>query len=263
MDFGIRGRRALLAGASAGMGKHCAIALAQEGADLYISARTESRLLSTAEEIARTTGARVTPVVADHSTAAGREILLAACPAPEIMVITSSPPRITEDFLAIESVEWTRAIDTGFLGPLELMREVVGGMKERNFGRIVNIATIGVKSGLDQRVLSGAPKAALVNYAASIARPLSRFNIAINTILPGMFETPGMEKMFNDLAEKNGTTYASEYDNWRLGTQGNATGRFGDPEDVGALCTFLCSRYASYIIGQSIVIDGGKVRTVF
>jgi 3-oxoacyl-[acyl-carrier protein] reductase len=238
------------------------LALAREGVELFISARGEERLRATASEIEGSTGARVTAIVADHSTPEGRRALLAACPEPDIVVITSSPPRVTEDFMDIASDEWTTALATGFLGPMELMQAVVGGMKARRFGRIVNIATIGAKTGFDKRVLSASPKAALCNYAASIARPLAPFNVAINTILPGMFETEGVQGMLQKAAEAKGTSYEAEHTKWSTGPD-NPAGRFGDPQDVGALCALLCSQYAGFIVGQSIVVDGGRVRSVF
>lgn len=262
MDLGINGRKAIVAGASTGMGKESAFALAREGVELYISARNEPRLVAVAQEIADTTGTKVTPVVADHSTMEGRNRLLEACPVPDILVITCSPPRFVDSYREIEPGEWMDVLSTTFLGPVELMRATIDGMKNQGFGRIVNIATIGAKTGSDTRVLSGAPRAALCNYAAATARPLAKFNIAINTILPGMFETKGAFKLFGDLAQKNGSSYQEEVDKWFAKT-GIPAARFGDTADVGALCAMLCSQHASYIIGQSIVIDGGLMRSVF
>ncbi|CAN5259140.1 SDR family oxidoreductase [soil metagenome] len=262
MDLGIRGRKAILAGASAGMGMESAIALAREGVEIYISARNEERLTTTADKIAQSTGAKVVPIVADHSTGEGRARLLETCPEPDILVITCSPPRFIQTAQEIEPDEWTSVLETTLVGPIELMRATVEGMAARGFGRVINIATIGAKTGNEMRVLSGAPRAALCNYTAAISRRLSRSNVSVNNILPGMFHTASMQERFDGLAQKNGTSYEIEIQKW-LDEIGVPAGRFGMPEDVGAFCALLCSQYASYVIGQSIVIDGGQVRSVF
>src|ERR1044072_1093265 len=161
MDLGIRGRKAIVNGGSAGMGKAAALALAREGVDLVISAREPTRLRATAEEIGTATGVSVVPVVADHSQAEGRERILAACPAPDILVATCSPPPMTEDYRSIEAAQWQGSLDNGLLSPVHFMTAVIDGMVERSWGRIVNISTVAAKYPLELRILSGAPRAAL------------------------------------------------------------------------------------------------------
>lgn len=262
MELGIRGRKAIVAGGSAGMGKDCALALAREGVDIVLSARGEARLLATADEIALETGRKVMPVVADHGTVEGRSQLLAACPAPDILVITCSPPRFLASYLEPEPDEWMDALSTTLVGPVELMRATVGGMAERGFGRVVNIGTIAAKRPHESRLLSGPPRAALCNYAAAISSGLAKSNVAINNILPGMFYTAAMQDRFEALAGQNGTTFEQEVEKWivQVGIPAN---KLGDTKDVGALCALLCSQYASFIIGQSIVIDGGQLSSTF
>jgi 3-oxoacyl-[acyl-carrier protein] reductase len=262
MDLGIRGKKAIIAGGSAGMGKESAFALAREGVELCISARGEERLFATAQEIARATGVRVTPIVADHGTSDGRALLLAAYPAPDILVITCSPPRFLQSYLDPEPQEWLDALSTTLLGPVELMRATVGGMAARGFGRVVNIGTIAAKRPHESRLLSGPPRAALCNYAAAISGGLAKSNVAINNILPGMFDTAAMQQRFESLSKQNGTTYKEEVDKW-IGQVGIPASRLGDAKDVGALCALLCSQYASFIIGQSIVVDGGQMASTF
>lgn len=262
MDLGIRGRKALLAGASAGMGKASALALARDGVELVISARGEERLMQAADEIAAETGAKVTPVVADHGTREGRRRLLEVCPDPDILVMTFAPPRMVDDFRGITEEEWMSAFSSTFLGPVELIRETVDGMAARGFGRVVNIATAAAKYPLEVRLLSGPARAALCNYSAALAKRFAKENVSINTILPGMFHTATMKDMFSARARDNGTTYEIEtrkhVESW-----GIPAGRFGDAEDVGAFCAMLCSRHASYFVGQSLVIDGGLINGVF
>jgi 3-oxoacyl-[acyl-carrier protein] reductase len=262
MDLGIRGRKALVNGGSAGMGKAAAFALAREGVDLVISARNEPRLIATAQEIAAATGVNVLPVCADHSEVAGRARILAACPAPDILVSTCSPPAMTEDYRAIDDAQWQAGLDTGLLGPVHFIKAVLDGMIERRWGRIVNIATIAAKYPLELRILSGAPRAALINYAGAVALRVARHGVTINNVLPGMFHTAFVAEQFGQRAVAAGTTYEDEVARFAEAYQ-IAARRFGDPQDVGALVAWLCSQFAGYITGQSIVVDGGATRSTF
>jgi 3-oxoacyl-[acyl-carrier protein] reductase len=262
MDLGIRGRRAIVAGGSAGLGQASARALAGEGVDVWLSARGRDRLTATARQIAEQTGVEVVPVVADHSTPEGRAALLRACPEPDILVITCSPPKVTEDFRDIEVDDWHAAVDTTLVGPIELMKATVDGMAARGFGRIVNIATGAAKNPALIRLLSGPTRSALVNYAVALSKPFARHDVAINTLLPGMYHTATIAEQFGAAAEANGTSYEEETQKfvrqWRI-----PAGRFGDPDDFGAFCALLCSRQANFLIGQSLVIDGGLTNSLF
>jgi len=262
MDLGIRGRKAIVNGGSAGMGKAAALALAREGVELVISARGEARVRAAAAEIAAATGVPVIPVVADHASPAGRERILAACPAPDILVGTCTPPPMTEDYRAIDAAQWQASLDTGLLSPVHFMNAVLDGMVARGWGRVVNIATIAAKYPLELRILSGAPRAALINYAGAVALRVIEHGVTINTVLPGMFHTAFTQEQFGARAQAMGSSYEDEVaafaQRFRI-----AAGRFGDTEDVGTLVAWLCSRYAGYITGQSIVIDGGATRSTF
>jgi 3-oxoacyl-[acyl-carrier protein] reductase len=262
MDLGIKGRRAIVNGASAGMGKAAALALAREGAELVVSARGEERLRSAASEIAAATGVKVQAVVADHSTDEGRARILAACPSPDILVATCSPPPMTPDYRTIDTAQWQVSLETGLLSPVRFMDAVLDGMVSRGWGRIVNIASIATKYPLELRILSGAPRAALINYAVAVARRVAPHNVTINTILPGMFHTAYTHDQFTALAQKSGTTHDEEVrrfvDAYQIPAQ-----RFGDPRDVGAMAAWLSSEFAGYITGQSIVMDGGATRSTF
>jgi 3-oxoacyl-[acyl-carrier protein] reductase len=262
MDLGIKRKKALLAGSSAGMGKASALALAREGAEIYMSARSEPRLVAAAEEIANATGVKVVPIVADHGTPEGRETLLKACPEPDILVITCSPPRFLESYRDVEPEDWTSVLSTTLIGPIELMRATVDGMARRGYGRVVNIATVAAKKPSEMRLLSGAPRAALCNYTFAVSKLVAKHNVAINNILPGMFHTDAMKDKFGAQADEKGTSYEVETAKW-VADLGIPAGRFGEPSDVGAFCAMLCSRYASFMIGQSIVLDGGSTATIF
>lgn len=262
MDLGIKGRKAIVNGGSAGMGRSSVLALAREGVDVYVSARGEERLIAACSEIAAETGARVTPVVADHSSEAGRDRILGACPEPDILVHTCSPPPFTGDFKEITESDWYDSLGMTLVGPIQFMQKLLPGMVKRKWGRVVNIGTAGAKFPHERRVLSGAPRAALVNYTVAISKVVARHNVMINNIMPGMFHTPGLEQAFGAMAEANGTTYDEEVEK-TIEEHSIAAGKFGDPDDLGAFVALFCSQYASYLVGQSLAIEGGVTNSTF
>ena len=262
MDLGIRGRKAIVNGGSAGMGRSAALSLAREGVDVFVSARREDRLVQACREIADETGAKVVPICADHSSTEGREKILAACPDPDILVGTCAPPAFTPDYRAITDDQWREAISISLLSPVEFMRRVLDGMVERKWGRIVNIATVAAKYPAEIRVLSGSTRAALANYTVAVSKVVAAHNVVINNLLPGMHHTATVEEQFTARAKANNTTYEEEVNTfareWQI-----ASGRFGDADDVGAFVAMFCSEFANYTTGQSLVIDGGATRSTF
>jgi 3-oxoacyl-[acyl-carrier protein] reductase len=262
MKTGIQGRSALVNGASAGMGRAAAESLAAEGVDLVLSARGAERLEEAAHDLRSRFGIRVTAVAADHSTAEGRQRILEACPSPDILVATCSPPPMTPDHRAITMEQWRDSIETGLMSPVQFIEAVLPGMVQRRWGRIVNIATIAAKYPLELRILSGAPRAALANYTGAVARRVACDNVTLNNVLPGMFHTAAVKDQFTATAARNGTSYDMEVAKFVEAYQIPAR-RFGDPADIGALVTLLCSEHAGYITGQSIVVDGGATRSTF
>lgn len=262
MDLGIKGKVALVAGGSAGMGKASAAALAREGVRLCISARGAERLEATRQELSESSLGPVQSVVADHGTEAGRARLFELCPAPDILVITFSPPPFNEDYRAISQDAWRESFDQMVIGSIELMRHYATDMAERGFGRIVNIGTLAAKYPFPIRMMSGATRAAVGNYSAALSKVLSKKNVTINTLLPGMFETPGGSANFRAKAAANGTTIEEERARFmrRLNIP---AGTFGDPEDLGAICAMFCSTYMGYTVGQSLSVDGGLGGSLF
>jgi 3-oxoacyl-[acyl-carrier protein] reductase len=262
VDLGIAGRKAICAGASAGMGLASARALSREGVEVFISARGEDRLVAAAASVSAETGGKVTPVVADHSTPTGRAALLEACPEPDIMVITCSPPRTTEDFRDISVEDWRGSLATTMVAPIELMRLTVDGMAARGFGRIVNIATVAAKFPSVPRLLSGPARSGLLNYAVAVSKAMAKDNVIINTLLPGMFETETMTQRFRAEAAAKGVGYEEQRDRF-VARFRIPTGRFGEPDELGAWCAMFCSRYAAYVVGQSLVLDGGLINGLY
>lgn len=262
MDLGIRGRKALVNGGSAGLGKGAAKALAAEGVELYISARGADRLEATAEEIRLATGAKVVTIAADHSSEAGRETILATCPEPDILVGTCSPAPFTPDFREVTVEQWQEHLATGLISPIEFIRATVDGMCERGFGRIVNISTGASKFPNEIRTLSGPPRAALSNYTVGVAKAVAKHNVTINNLLPGMHHTAAAEERFGQMAKEQGTSYDQVVDDWIREWRIPAE-KFGNIDDFGSICALLCSAQASYIVGQSLVVDGGATTSTF
>jgi 3-oxoacyl-[acyl-carrier protein] reductase len=255
MDYGIRGRKAIVCAASQGLGKGCAFALAGEGVDLVINARGADALNATAEDIRRTTGVRVTAVAADITSPEGRAAVLAACPAPDILVNNAGGPPIG-DFRDWDETAWQKAVNDNMVAPIMLIKAVIDGMIARKFGRIVNITSRSVKAPLAHLGLSNGARAGLTGFVAGLARQVARHNVAINNLLPGPFLTHRQIDGLTKLAAKAG----QDYDTFLAARVAeNPAGRFGTPEEFGKACAFLCGSDAGFIVGQNLVIDGGSV----
>jgi 3-oxoacyl-[acyl-carrier protein] reductase len=259
VELGIRGRAAIVCGASRGLGKACAFALAREGVNITIVARHTEALAATAQEIAAATGSAVTPVAADVTAADGRAAILAACPAPDIL-INNADGRLPGDFRTWTRDDWIDALDTMMLCHIEMMRATVDGMMARNFGRIVNIVSRSVKIPQLELGLSNGARSGLVGFVAGLARQTVSHNVTINNLLPGIFDSNAQREHVAAMVGESGKTPDGKtFDElWRSRAQANPAGRYGRPEELGDYCAFLCGRNAGYITGQNLVIDGGS-----
>ena len=253
MDFGIAGKKALVCAASKGLGKGCAIALAEEGAELVILARGRDALEATAAEIRAKTGAKVTTVACDITTPEGRKAALTACPSPDILINNAGGPP-PGDFRDWDREVWIKALDANMLTPIELMRATIDAMIARRFGRVVNITSSAVKMPIDILGLSNGARTGLTGFVAGLSRKTVKHNVTINNLLPGAMETDRLRANFEAVA-KNRKISVEEARAERLTTI--PAGRFGTIEDFGAACAFLCSEQASYITGQNWLVDGG------
>jgi 3-oxoacyl-[acyl-carrier protein] reductase len=262
VDLGIRGRKAIVNGGSAGLGRGTALALAGEGVDLFISARGEERLLQACEDIRRKTGASVTPIVADHSTLEGRTRILAVCPDPDIFVATCTPPPFIDDYTTVTAEDWRANLELTLISPVEMMRALVPGMVSRGWGRIVNITTGAAKFPVALRILSGPPRAALVNYSVALARKVAQHNVTINCLLPIMHDTAGIREILSGIAARKGSTVEDEMEDM-VRSLGIPAGRFGNAEDFGSIAATFCSEYSNYLTAQSLVVDGGFENSTF
>jgi 3-oxoacyl-[acyl-carrier protein] reductase len=259
VNLGIAGKRALLTGASRGMGRACALALAREGVAVTLLARTAEPLERTAADIRAETGAKVTAVVGDVTTEAGRRAALAACPAPDIL-LNNADGRPPGDFRAHSREDWIAALDAMMLAPIEMIRLTLDGMTARGFGRIVNIVSRSVKIAQPELSLSNGARSGLVGFVAGIARETIKHNVTINNILPGIVASDGQRKHVEALAAQTGRSFD---DIWRERAAANPAGRYGEPAEIGAYVAFLCSAHAGFVTGQNLLIDGGQYPGTF
>ena len=259
MDLGLAGKKALVCAASKGLGRGCAEALAREGVDVTIVARTEATLRQTAEEIGATAGRAVRWVACDITTAEGRGKALAACPQPDILVNNAGGPP-PGDFRDWDRDAWLRAIDANMLTPIELIRATVDGMIARKFGRIVNITSSAVKAPIDVLGLSNGARSGLTGFVAGIARKVARHGVTINNLLPGSFDTDRLRGNMQGRAKAAGKDVEAVM---AAARETVPAGRFGQAAEFGAVCAFLCSTHAGYLVGQNILLDGGAFPGTF
>ncbi len=259
MDFGLRGRTAIVCGASKGLGKGCATALAGEGAQVFIVASGTEALADAADEIAKVSGNRPETVQADVTTPEGRKTLLAACADPDILINNAGGPP-PGDFRNWSREDWIKALDANMLAPIELIKATVDHMIGRKFGRIVNITSHAVKQPIDMLGLSNGARSGLTGFVAGLSRRTVEHNVTINNLLPGTFDTDRLKSNLAALAKRSGKEAAETTEQIR---GGNPAKRFGTIEEFGAACAFPCSAQAGYITGQNMLIDGGAYPGTF
>jgi 3-oxoacyl-[acyl-carrier protein] reductase len=260
MDLGIKGRSALVCAASKGLGKGCAMALAREGVNVTITARTTSDLEATAQEIRRAApDVTVAAVAGDIATPEGRAAALAACPHPDILINNAGGPP-PGDFRDWSREDWIRALEANMLTPIELIKATVDGMMERGFGRIVNITSSAVKAPIDILGLSNGARSGLTGFVAGLARKTVARGVTINSLLPGPFDTDRLRGTAAVQAQQNHRTLDEQL---QMMAQATPAGRVGTPEEFGAACAFLCSSHAGFITGQNWLIDGGAYPGTF
>lgn len=258
MDLGISGRKAIVCASSRGLGRACAMSLAEAGVDLVINGRDEQQLASTQKELEKFGGV-VTVVMADVSSEAGQKALFAACPEPDILVNNNGGPPF-RDFREIDREAMLAGVTMNMVTPLELIRACVDGMGERGWGRIVNITSSSVVSPIPGLDLSSGARAGLTSFLAGVSRSVASTGVTINQIMPGAFDTDRLRGGMKVTAERSGQTID---DVAAARAAGIPAKRFGQPEEFGAACAFLCSVHAGYITGQSLLIDGGAVNKAF
>jgi 3-oxoacyl-[acyl-carrier protein] reductase len=256
MDLGISGRAAIVCGASKGLGKGCAVALAKEGVRIVLNGRESVALEQAAQEIRATTGTSILPVAADVTTAEGRAALLRACPDPDILVTNAGGPP-PGDFRDWDETDWHRAVQANMVAHILMIKAVIDGMIARRFGRIVNITSAAVKAPYPSLGLSNGARAGLTGFVAGLARDVVKHGVTINNLLPGSHETDRLRAIIAREAEADGIPFDSALARAKAA---EVAGRFGTIEEFGATCAFLCSAHTGYITGQNLLIDGGYYR---
>ena len=261
MDLGIAGRKAIVCASSRGLGRACAEALAAAGCEVVINGRDRDRLMATADELRKTTGAKIIPVAADVASPEGQKALFAACAEPDILINNNAGPPF-RDFRELDRQKMIDGVIANMIVAVELVQKTIDPMVAKKFGRIVNITSGSVKMPLAGLDLSSGARAGLTAFLAGIARTVAASNVTINFVLPGTFDT--FERFRSNIeatAKKQGISYDAAFAE-RVNTTVPAK-RVGHPKELGDTCAFLCSAQAGYITGQNILIDGGAFAGAF
>lgn len=262
MDLGISGRWAVVCAASKGLGLGCAQALAKEGVNLVINARGRDALEQAAVHLRSLhPNIEVRTVIGDVAEPAVREALLAACPQVDILVNNAGGPP-PGDFRDWQREDWLKALDANMLTPIELIKATVDGMAQRGFGRIVNITSGAVKAPIDILGLSNGARSGLTGFIAGLARQsqIAGHNVTVNNLLPGSFDTERLQKNISTVAQSSERSVEAVSDQKR---QAIPARRFGNADEFGAFCAFLCSAHAGFLTGQNLLLDGGAYPGTF
>ena len=259
MDLGLSGRKAIVCASSQGLGKGCALALAQAGVSLVINGRHRERLEATAQEIREAAKVEVTPVLADVSTREGQDALLGACPEPDILVNNNGGPPV-RNFRELDRQAMLTGLTMNMVTPIELIQKVIDSMSSRGFGRIVNITSLSVKMPITGLDLSSGARAGLTAFMAGVSRSVADKNVTINNLLPGSFDTARLRGNLSLAAKR---TSVSDAEAAARSMASIPAKRFGTPAEFGQTCAFLCSVHAGFITGQNILLDGGAYPAAF
>jgi 3-oxoacyl-[acyl-carrier protein] reductase len=254
MDLGIKGKKAIVCGGSSGLGKAIAHALAAEGVAVTLVARNAEKLEASAAQISDATGTTVAFKSVDLADPSQRAILQADCGAVDILVNNSGGPPVG-DYLSLTQEDWLAALQANMLSAIELINAALPGMKERGFGRILNVTSHMVKAPVAMLSLSNGARAGLTGYVSGVARDVARHNVTINNLLPGQFDTDRLRSNHERFAAARGVAV----DEFReRAAKDIPARRFGQPEEFGAYAAFLCGVNAGFVTGQNLMLDGGQ-----
>jgi len=263
MDLGIKGRTAIVGGSSRGMAKAAAITLAKEGASVVICSRTEADIRKAEKEIASASSSKQVLALAADLTrpdvikhVVGQtldrfghiDILVNNVGGPP----PGQPSQLTDE-------QWYAAIEQNFLSAVRMTREVLPHMKQRKWGRVINLLSNAVRQPVLDLVLSTSSRLAVVGYAKMLSNEVSQFGITVNNVLPGQVLTDRMTSLYGKMGKEQGRELQVMLDE---AAQRIPMRRLGRPDEMGDLIAFLASERASYITGQSISLDGGALQAV-
>ncbi len=261
MDLGLTGKVALVAGSSRGLGRAIAEELAAEGVSLVLCARREDSLQDARAAIEQH-GARAVAVAADLAEPAQVERVVEAGMREfgriDILVTNAGGPH-AGPFEQHSPEAWDRAVQLTLGSVLNLTRAVLPGMKERRWGRILNVTSIAVKQPVEGLILSNSVRAAVTGFARTLANEIAPWGITVNNVLPGYTRTERLDELAAANSKAKGISPEEARAAWEAQIP---MGRLGEPREFAALVTFLASERASYITGTSITVDGGWVRSL-
>ena len=255
MDLGLKGKRALVCAASKGLGLGCARALAAAGVDLVMNARGVDALEAAADAIRTDFGVKVVTVAADIASATGQADVLKAAQGVDILVTNAGgpPPGMWSDW---DRDDFIAALDANMLAPIALMKALLPDMQKQGWGRVVNITSQSVKSPIAVLGLSNAARAGLTGYVAGTSRQVAPDGVTINNMLPGIHATDRAISLDTGVSTQQGISM----DQARAQREATIPARrYGTADEFGAMCAFLCSQHAGFIVGQNILLDGGAV----
>jgi len=262
MDLGLKGKVAFVAAASQGLGRAAAEELAAEGASLILNSRSESKIAAVCDEIRGRFGTDVLPASGDLSETASLEKAvdwgLSHFGKIDILVTNIGGPPAGK-FESLSREAWDAAGRSLLISVVDLTRLVLPGMKERRWGRILNITSIAVKQPVDNLILSNSLRAAVTGFAKTIANEVAEFGVTVNNILPGYTSTERVEQLARSISENEGISVDEAKKRWESQIPMK---RLGRPDEFAALAAFLVSERASYITGSSIAVDGGWIRSL-
>ena len=260
MDLGIKDKHALVCGASRGIGYAAALRLAREGADLTLVARSRETLAQAAAAIRADTGRAVNWVSADTATMDGRLRVISSCAETDILVTHSGIPQQFAQFQTLQRDDWLWWFEAHFFSALELIRAYLPGMKQRKFGRVVNVSANFIKFPQVNAGHSHAARLALAGAIAAVAREVVRHNVTINSVLPGLIDTQALREALRERAARRNVPYATGEAEV---LKGCPAGRIADPQEAGDLIAMLASAQMGFLTCQNIVNDGGSYPGLF
>lgn len=262
MDLGLKGKAAIVAGASKGMGKACAMGLAAEGVRVMMCARTEADLVAAAGEIREKTQAEVLAIPADVTRRADIQRVVAktgeAFGGVDILVANAGGPPLGR-FDQMTDEQWQGAFELNLLSTIRFIREVLPHMRKKRWGRIINVQSSSVKQPIDGLILSNGVRPGVVGLSKTLAVELGKDNILINTVCPGRILTDRLRAGLGARAKEAGKSFD---DFLPTATAEIPLGRIGSPEEFASMVVFLASERASYVTGVTVQVDGGLVRSL-